>query len=114
MIVVMLVCLLLTAFAGLKTLAGEGRGPLADNGISIVRQTYADGDEHHDDAAASRGGHHPAKRKDRFWKEIHETLTGVMIFLIIVHIGGVIVSSWVHHENLILAMISGKKRENGH
>lgn len=112
MIVVMLVSLLITAFAGLKTLAGEGRGPLADNGISNVPPAYADGDEHNGDAATSRGSHHPGKRKDRFWKEIHEAMTGVMIFLIIVHLGGVIVSSWVHRENLILAMITGKKQEN--
>lgn len=114
MIVVMLISLVFTAFAGLQTLAGEGRGPLADNGISVVRLTYADGNEHNDEAVTSRDGHHPGKRKDRFWKEIHETMTGVMIFLIIVHIGGVIVSSWVHKENLILAMVTGKKQGNGY
>ena len=48
--------------------------------------------------------------KDEFWEEIHEAMTGFMIFLIAVHLAGVIVSSWVHKENLILAMINGKKK----
>ena len=36
-------------------------------------------------------------------------MTGLVIFLIIVHICGVVVSSWLHRENLILAMLTGKK-----
>jgi cytochrome b len=45
-----------------------------------------------------------------FWKEIHETLMGISLFLIGLHICGVIASSYVHRENLILAMITGRKK----
>lgn len=46
----------------------------------------------------------------RFWKEIHETMVGITIFLIILHFCGVLASSYLHRENLIMAMISGKKK----
>ncbi len=50
MIIVMLLSLLVTAFTGLKTLANEGQGPLADTGeASILQFAYADEDEHDDD-----------------------------------------------------------------
>lgn len=44
------------------------------------------------------------------WKELHESMTGVMLVLIVIHLAGVLVPSWVHGENLILAMLAGKKR----
>lgn len=112
MIIILLFSLLVTAFTGLKTLGSRGQGPLADEGISIVRLTYADEDKHddNDDHQTYRKGHKEKNPKYEFWKEIHESMTGFMIFLIIVHISGVIVSSWVHKENLILAMITGRKK----
>jgi cytochrome b len=48
--------------------------------------------------------------KSDFWGEFHEGMTGFLLFRIIVHICGVIVSSWIHRENLIGAMITGNKR----
>jgi cytochrome b len=112
MIIIMLFTLLVTAFTGLKTLGSRGQGPLADQGISMVRMTYADDDKHDDkDHKSHRTEHVQKNEKYEFWKEIHESMTGFMLFLIIVHIGGVIVSSWVHKENLILAMITGKKKK---
>ncbi len=110
MIIVMLFSLLVTAFTGLKTLGSRGQGPLADHGISIVRLAYADKDEHDDDQHKYRKGREQKSKEHEFWEEIHEVMTGFMIFLIIVHISGVIVSSWVHKENLILAMITGRKK----
>jgi cytochrome b len=112
MIFIMLFTLLVTAFTGLKTLGSRGQGPLADQGISMVLITYAVVDKQNDnDHKSSIKEHVQKNEKYEFWKEIHEAMTGFMIFLIIVHIGGVIVSSWVHKENLILAMITGKKKK---
>lgn len=49
-------------------------------------------------------------------EELHEAAAGVMLALVLVHIAAVLLSSWLHHENLIGAMISGRKtgaREDG-
>lgn len=47
----------------------------------------------------------------RHWlKEVHEAAVNVTILLIIGHLAGVIFSSFTHGENLIKAMITGKKR----
>ena len=108
MIVVMLISLLITAFAGLKTIGSEGRGPLANKDISIVQPAFADEDEH-DEGLAKKGSRRQKEQKSEFWEEIHEGMTGFIIFLVIVHVGGVIASNWVHKENLILGMITGRK-----
>ena len=110
MIIVMLITLLVVVFSGLKTLAIEGKGPLSTTVISILRVAYADEDEHDDDHTY-RDGHRQNEQKDDFWEDIHELMTSFMIFLIVVHVGGVIVSSWIHKENLIMGMITGIKKK---
>lgn len=52
---------------------------------------------------------------DAFWgvewiEEAHEILANVMLIMVIVHILGVIFASLRHKENLVWAMISGRKR----
>jgi len=116
MIVVLLFSLLVTAFTGLKTLGSEGQGPLANTVDSVFQFAYAnddehDDDEHGDDDSPYRDGHRQKKQKDEFWEDIHESMTSFMIFLVIVHVGGVIISSWIHKENLILGMITGRKKK---
>lgn len=50
-----------------------------------------------------------------FWgdvlEETHEVLANLTLGLILIHVAGVLVSSLLHHENLIGAMISGYKRQ---
>jgi cytochrome b len=45
--------------------------------------------------------------------EIHEVLASLTLFLVIVHVIGVFVSSYLQGENLIGGMISGWKRDSG-
>jgi cytochrome b len=44
--------------------------------------------------------------------EIHEGLSSGVILLVGVHLLGVLVGSWSHHENLVRAMLTGYKRGN--
>jgi cytochrome b len=42
-------------------------------------------------------------------EELHELSSNFMLLIVVVHIAGVVVSSWLHRENLIRAMVTGKK-----
>ena len=52
----------------------------------------------------------PWFRDDRDFKEVHEGLTDAMLVCIVLHLVGVVHASWRHRENLVAAMISGRKR----
>jgi cytochrome b len=86
MIVLLMSVLLLTAFTGMAALATDGLGPLADTVF--------------------------ANLSDDLLEEVHEALANLMLLLIVVHVGGVIVSSVIHRENLIRAMLDGRKYEH--
>lgn len=43
------------------------------------------------------------------FKKLHEALSWIMVALVVFHVAGVVVESRVHHENLVLAMITGRK-----
>jgi cytochrome b len=44
------------------------------------------------------------------YEDTHEVLANLMLVVVLVHIAGVVVSSWLHHENLVGAMFTGMKR----
>ena len=114
MIIVMLVCLFVVTISGLKVYAiEEGRGPFAGITIDhdIIKDAYADRYEDDDDTGRRYGRHDEKEneKEEEFWEEIHEISTNIMLFLIFLHIAGVVVSSKLHNENLVKAMITGKK-----
>lgn len=48
-----------------------------------------------------------------FVEDLHEVLANGLLLLIVLHVGGVIVTSLRHHENLVRSMITGDKRAPG-
>jgi cytochrome b len=47
-------------------------------------------------------------------EELHEFFANLTVLLVVFHLLGVVVSSCLHHENLVKAMITGKKEERDH
>ena len=43
-------------------------------------------------------------------EEVHEFFANLMVLLVVVHVIGVIIESQFHHESLIRAMLTGRKR----
>jgi cytochrome b len=47
--------------------------------------------------------------EDDLWEELHEIAANLSLLLVAVHVGGVMVASLLHAENLIGAMLTGNK-----
>jgi cytochrome b len=86
MVVLLLVSLLLTSVTGVLVYgAEEGAGPLA--------------------AWTSQFGHDRAEA----FEEVHEFFANFTVFLVFLHVAGVVLESLIHRENLVSSMINGKK-----
>lgn len=102
MVVALLVLLIGVSWSGLEVYGAQGHGPLAGNGVTLVSPALADGD---------RRGDGKESAAEEFWEEIHEALANLTLFLVLVHIAGVIVTSVIYRENLIRSMINGYKKK---
>ncbi|MCE3248466.1 MAG: cytochrome b561 [Geminicoccaceae bacterium] len=103
----LLIGLLGTVGTGLELYAiEENAGPLAPFVSSASPPGQAqpaierEGDE----------GYEGAEGAGEFWEEFHEVLANLMLILVVLHIAGVLLASYVHHENLTRAMVTGRKR----
>jgi cytochrome b len=106
MIAALLVCLTAIVGTGLVAYGESGKGPLARPGGVVTAQGLADESEGRSEAGARSRTEGP----ESIVGVLHSTLANITVGLVLLHILGVGVASVAHRENLVAAMISGRKR----
>jgi cytochrome b len=84
MVVALLASIILVAFSGMVLIAAEGQGPLAGTFFAGI--------------------------SGEAMEEVHEFFANFTLLLVFTHVGGVVVSSLLEGENLVKAMITGRKK----
>lgn len=120
MVIALLLSLVGTVYSGLALYAVEDNaGPFANiygaNTMTLptlhiiqpaeasnMKSTEKHGEKQYTEHSADRDSH-------EFWEGLHEFFTNFTLLLVALHIAGVLLSSLVDKENLIKAMITGKK-----
>ena len=104
MIVALLVMLAGTALTGWLT---EQSAEMAMTPDMPAATTPAEVGEEGEEEGGERGGGESAVA------EIHEVLGNLTLLLVLLHVGGVVLASIRHRENLAQAMVTGEKRAPG-
>jgi cytochrome b len=106
MVIALLVCLAATVGTGLVAYGDRGKGPLADAAGTTITQAHAEEHERDQNVGSEPRG----EREESVLGELHGTLANITLALVILHILGVGLASVVHRENLVAAMVNGRKR----
>lgn len=105
MILALLASLSLTCYSGLAEYGNEGRGPLAQSQHWVAPPAYAD----EEPEGIEPGEANESGDREGVWEEIHEVAANLTLALVFLHILGVLVISLLQRENLVRAMITGRK-----
>lgn len=98
MILTLLASLAVTVWSGMAVYAYEEHaGPLKGLSSATFGETGGRGDEAYEAA-------------EEFWESLHEFFANFTLFLVLLHIAGVLFSSIKDRENLVKAMFTGRKR----
>lgn len=107
MVIALLIALAATVFTGLVVYAeNERAGPLAPMYSSRTIVPTITAAEDND----SRGRSRRRRGRGSDFEDIHEVMANLTLALVIFHVFGVLLASIVHRENLVWAMITGRKR----
>lgn len=101
MVLALLVALSLTTLTGHLVYEGEA----AEHSAAVTTMQYGGGHDEDDGAEEGEGG-----VVHEILEELHEFFSHLTLLLVVVHIGGVLISSMLHGENLPRAMVTGYKR----
>jgi len=122
MILALLSSLAITGLTGLKAYGEEGYGPLASTPVETVSSLQTSSisansnDDHDDDDDDQRYKNGKSSKHDdeenEVWEELHEFFANFTVLLVMLHILGVYISSFLHKENLVNAMITGYKESS--
>lgn len=105
MAVILLASLGATVVTGIMAYGNRGQGPLAEASFSVASPAAAEENKSSNLLAEGNG-----EGEGGAVAEIHGALASITLILIGLHLLGVVVASLVHRENLIGAMIHGRKR----
>jgi cytochrome b len=111
-----------TTWTGLKLYAIEdNKGPFATsarqvqtpiqsiNLISVAKAEDNDDEDKVEESELIDNKNKVDKQDEEYWEELHELFANLALLLVFLHVVGVIVSSYIDKENLVKAMLTGKK-----
>jgi cytochrome b len=120
MVIALLLSLSATALTGLKLYAMEdNKGPFAISAKQALTQIQAsslisvakaeDNEDEGEESVLIDHEQETDKQDEEYWEELHEVFANLTLWLVFLHILGVVVSSYIDKEKLVKAMLTGKK-----
>ena len=103
MVIALLVYLAGTVATGVVAYGERGKGPLAADATVIITVAHAAENVGGVEGEGAEGG-------KSIVGEVHGVLANITLALVVLHVLGVGLASYAHRENLVAAMLTGRKR----